>query len=57
MPTLPVLEATIDRLARGLPPPTPAPTATPEPVGIRRRHGTVASAIAGIPTASASPAS
>jgi protein-disulfide isomerase len=31
MPTLPTLMTTIDRLARGLPPPTPLPTASPAP--------------------------
>jgi len=58
MPTLPVLEATIDRLARGLPPPTPAPTATPQPSASGGATAPAASAGAsGVPTASASPAS
>jgi protein-disulfide isomerase len=58
MPTLPVLEATIDRLARGLPPPTPAPTATPQPSASGDATAPAASGGAsGVPTASASPAS
>lgn len=61
MPTLPVLEATIDRLARGLPPPTPAPTATPGPSasgGATAPSGaSAAPAASHVPTASASPAS
>jgi len=58
MPTLPILEATIDRLARGLPPPTPAPTATPEPSASGGATAPVASGdSSGVPTASASPAS
>ncbi len=60
MPTLPVLEATIDRLARGLPPPTPAPTATPGPSASAGAAGTApaaSGAATGVPAASASPAS
>jgi protein-disulfide isomerase len=61
MPTLPVLEATIDRLARGLPPPTPAPTATPAPSAsggaTAPSAASAAPAASHVPTASASPAS
>jgi protein-disulfide isomerase len=59
MPTLPVLEATIDRLARGLPPPTPAPTATPEPSpsgGAPAPSAAAAPAASHAPPASTSPA-